>query len=96
VKSGGLAPADLVLAPAMLSVTTLLTESALGRYMESVKADLRKNQRAHMKERVMAGSLGSTLLSLNEKLDSDQLFAQNLEPELRRALQSVRAHTNED
>jgi len=45
VKSGGLAPADLVLAPAMLSVTTLLTESALGRYLDTVKEDLKRRQK---------------------------------------------------
>ena len=44
VKSGGLAPADLVLAPAMLAVTSLLTESALGRYLDGVKRELKQQQ----------------------------------------------------
>ena len=40
VKSGGLGAVDLVLAPAMLSLTTLLTEGALGKYMERVQKKL--------------------------------------------------------
>lgn len=86
LKSGGLAPADLVLAPAMLSVTTLLTESALGRYLETIKEDLKVRQRAHMNDRVINGVLGERLASLPEQLDNKQLLAQNLEPELKQAL----------
>lgn len=48
VKSGGLGAVDLVLAPAMLSLTTMLTEGALGKYMDSVQDDLRKYQQREM------------------------------------------------
>jgi len=48
VKSGGLGAVDLVLAPAMLSLTTMLTEGALGKYMDSVQNDLRKYQQREM------------------------------------------------
>ena len=48
VKSGGLGAVDLVLAPAMLSLTTMLTEGALGKYMESVQNDLRNYQQREM------------------------------------------------
>lgn len=41
VKSGGLGAADLVIAPAMLSLTSMLTEGALGQYMQNVQNDLR-------------------------------------------------------
>lgn len=44
VHSGGLAASDLVLAPAMLSLTTMLTESALGKYMDGVRIDLKAQQ----------------------------------------------------
>lgn len=44
VKSGGLGAVDLVLAPAMLSVTTMLTEGALGKYMGTVQDELRRYQ----------------------------------------------------
>jgi len=50
VKSGGLAATDLVLAPAMLSLTTMLTEGALGKYMDTVKADLQQQQRQRVQE----------------------------------------------
>ncbi len=45
VKSGGLGAADLVIAPAMLSLTTMLTESALGQYMKKVQQDLQNYQK---------------------------------------------------
>ncbi len=45
VKSGGLGAADLVIAPAVLSLTTMLTESALGQYMKKVQADLKRYQK---------------------------------------------------
>ena len=44
VKSGGLGAADLVIAPAMLSLTSMLTEGALGQYMQKVQNDLRVYQ----------------------------------------------------
>lgn len=44
VKSGGLGAADLVIAPAVLSLTTMLTESALGQYMKKVQQDLKRYQ----------------------------------------------------
>ncbi|MEM7258333.1 MAG: GTPase domain-containing protein [Pseudomonadota bacterium] len=45
VKSGGLGAADLVIAPAVLSLTTMLTESALGQYMKKVQQDLKRYQK---------------------------------------------------
>lgn len=82
LKSGGLAPADLVLAPAMLSVTTLLTESALGKYLDSVKNDLKLRQREHIRQRLVEGVLEKQLLSIAENIGDGLLLAQQLEPEL--------------
>lgn len=82
VKSGGLAVADLVFAPAMLSVTTLLTESALGRYLDTLKSELKAKQQAHIKKRLFEGELGQRLSILPTQLEERQLFAQDLEPEL--------------
>jgi len=93
LKSGGLAPADLILAPAMLSVTTLLTESALGRYLETIKQDLKRRQREHINQRVINGILGLQLTALAEELNDHQLLAQNLEPELQTAMQAFKAKT---
>lgn len=44
VKSGGLGAADLVIAPAMLSLTSMLTEGALGQYMQKVQDELKTHQ----------------------------------------------------
>ena len=45
VKSGGLGAVDLVIAPAMLSLTSMLTEGALGQYMKKVQQDLKNYQK---------------------------------------------------
>ncbi|ASJ76562.1 GTPase [Granulosicoccus antarcticus] len=82
LKSGGIAPADLVLAPAMLSVTTLLTESALGKYLDTIKAELKERQRQHINDRLLQGLLATELRQLSATLPEDALFAQGLEPEL--------------
>lgn len=93
IKSGGLAPADLLLAPAMLSVTTLLTESALGRYVDTIKSELKERQREHVVERVIRQVLSKHLLSLTDKLDGSQLYSQHLESELREALSTETQNT---
>jgi len=71
VKSGGLAAADLVIAPAMLSVTTLLTESVLGQYMDISKQQLQQEQQALIDEQLIERELGDKLLKLSQALDSE-------------------------
>ncbi len=75
VKSGGLAPADLVIAPAMLSVTTLLTESVLGQYMERAKKQLKEEQLTDVRKQLLHGVLGRTLHEMSIQLDSDNLLS---------------------
>jgi GTPase SAR1 family protein len=82
VKSGGIAAADLIIAPAMLSVTTLLTESALGKYLSTIKRNLKERQRKHMTQQVWKGLLGEELDDIARSLDDTALFAQHLEPAL--------------
>lgn len=89
IKSGGLAPVDLLLAPAMLSVTTLLTESALGRYVDSIKSELKEKQRIHITTRVINGTLCRHLSELTNELDSPLLYSQQLEPELKNAVKAA-------
>ena len=74
VKSGGLAAADLIIAPAMLSVTTLLTESALGQYMERSKKQLKSEQQAFIDAMLIEKELGDRLRALSADLDNDQLL----------------------
>lgn len=70
VKSGGMAPADLVLAPAMLSVTSLLTESALGRYLDGIKRQLRREQLALLDEHLLLALFEPALCALSSDGDA--------------------------
>jgi predicted nucleic acid-binding protein len=90
LKSGGLAPADLILAPAMLSVTTLLTESALGRYMDLIKNELKQEQQKHINARLLDGLLTTELEAVARHLNDDSLFTTNLDPSIKRALDDMR------
>lgn len=82
VKSGGLAPADLILAPAMLSVTTLLTESALGRYLDTIKSELKKRQRQHIKDKLLELKFATALQDVAMRMNRPDLLSNDLEPEL--------------
>ncbi len=44
VKTGGIGVNDLILTPAMLSITSLLAEGAVGQYMKQVEKELRERQ----------------------------------------------------
>ncbi len=74
VKSGGLAAIDLVIAPAMLAVTTLLTESALGQYMERSKRQLQTEQKTLIDEKLIDAQLGNKLLGLTARTDNNSLL----------------------
>lgn len=73
VKSGGLAATDLVLAPAMLSLTTMLTEGALGKYMDSVKTDLMQQQEQLVKQ-LIEEAIGNRLFDLTEQMQDKRLL----------------------
>ena len=45
VKTGAVGVTEALLTPAMLSVTSILTESVAGKFMASVKEQLRERQR---------------------------------------------------
>lgn len=74
VKSGGLAAADLIIAPAMLSVTTLLTESVLGQYMERSKKQLKNEQQTLIDNELLEKELGDRLMALSDNLNNEQLL----------------------
>ncbi len=84
VKSGGLAPTDLLVAPAMLSVTTLLTESALGRYMATVKAELKREKGAEVRQHVFDEELGAALLKLPQTMNQSELLGLDSELEVKK------------
>ena len=61
---GGIGLHDLVIAPAMLSLTSLLAESAVGGYMHKVEAELKQNQFNTVQQALFIGSLRLKLLQL--------------------------------
>ena len=67
---GGIGIHDLVFAPAMLTITTLLTESAMGSYMHKVENDLKQQQLQAVKQRLFIESMGNVLALLPEQLSS--------------------------
>ncbi len=73
VKSGGLSVHDLVVAPAMLSLTSMLAESTLGHYMDRIAAELKQRQLETVRETLLA-SLGDQLTALENRLDPAQRF----------------------
>ncbi len=73
VKSGGLSVHDLVVAPAMLSLTSMLAESTLGHYMDRVAAELKQRQQ-EMVEKELLASLGLELAALERHIDPARRF----------------------
>lgn len=76
VKSGGLAATDLLIAPAVLSVTSMLTEGAIGKYMDTVKGQMKASQQKHVSE-LFKRRLADSLKAIPDNLPSDNLFAIN-------------------
>jgi GTPase SAR1 family protein len=84
---GGIGLHDLVIAPAMLTVTSLLAESAVGSYMHKVEAELKQNQFNTVKQALFIDILRKRLLQLPEqlslsthfKISPDQLHAAELQ-----------------
>ncbi|MEP0845866.1 MAG: 50S ribosome-binding GTPase [Phycisphaerae bacterium] len=84
VKSAGLPINELLLAPAMLALTSMLAEGALGTYMLRVCAELKERQAEHLKRELCEAFLRPRLEALVERLDADGLLAVT-EPQLARA-----------
>jgi len=76
---GGIGLHDLVLAPAMLSVTSLLAESAVGSYMHKVEAELKQNQFNAVKQALFIEGMRNKLLQLPEHLSMTTHF--NISPD---------------
>jgi GTPase SAR1 family protein len=74
LHTGGIGIHDLIIAPAMLTVTSLLTESAIGTYMNRLEVDLKKNQLATVKQSLFLDTLRSKLLALPEQLSAPDHF----------------------
>ena len=69
LKTGGLHLHDLLLAPAMFGLTSLMTEGALGAYMARVESRLKQQQRALLQSEIIKGLVVGELGPLVERLD---------------------------
>lgn len=86
VKSGGLGAVDLVVAPAMLSLTTLLTEGALGKYMDRVQQKLTEYQEKEVRS-VIERKLQRPLLNVAQ-LHREQTISEERLQTMTRRLES--------
>jgi hypothetical protein len=78
LQLGGIGVHDLIFAPAMLSVTSLLAESALGSYMHKVEHELKQHQLTTVKQTLFVESIGQKLFALPEQLSTMTHF--NISP----------------
>ncbi len=83
---GGIGVHDLVIAPAMLTVTSLLAESAIGGYMHKVEAELKQNQLNTVKQALFIQSMRKKLLALPVQLSTITHF--NISPDQLQAAES--------
>lgn len=74
IKTGGLGAEGLLLAPAMVSVVSMLTEGALGSYMQRVCGDLKRQQLDALHEQVFERTIVPDLLALAESLKGPGIF----------------------
>jgi GTPase SAR1 family protein len=79
LHTGGIGVQDLVIAPAMLTITSMLTESAIGGYMNKMESELKQQQLQTVKQRLFIESLIKQLLVLPEQLSSLTYF--NISPD---------------
>jgi len=87
IQSGGIGLHDLVITPAMLSLTSLLTETAIGSYMHKVEAQLKQHQLNTVKTQLFSACLHNSLYPLPEQMNDNSRF--NISPE---ELQRIQPH----
>jgi hypothetical protein len=90
IKTGGLGLNDLLFAPAMFAVTSILTEGALGSYMQHIANDLKKQQAEHVRATLMEGVFAARLRDLATDLRDPGLFGVSAE-QLQAATQALEA-----
>jgi hypothetical protein len=87
LHTGGIGVQDFIIAPAMLSLTSMLAESALGRYMDKAAADLKQRQQAAV-EKLFRETLRAHLIRLPGRLDASRRF--DISPETLQAAEAQR------
>jgi len=86
LQLGGIGVHDLIFAPAMLTVTSLLAESAIGSYMHKVEHELKQHQLDIVKQALFVESIGQKLRALPEQLSTMTHF--NISPNQLQAAES--------
>ncbi|MDD5033775.1 MAG: 50S ribosome-binding GTPase [Methylococcaceae bacterium] len=79
LHTGGIGVQDFIIAPAILSVTSLLAESALGHYLHKAEAELKQRQFQAV-EKLFDQSLRPILQGLPDLLKPDDKF--NIPPQM--------------
>ena len=74
LHTGGIGMHDFIITPAVLSVTSLLAESALGGYMNRMAAELKQRQFQIVKEKLFEGHLKQALQILPQKMNHSSKF----------------------
>lgn len=74
IKAGGLNINDLLFAPAMFALASMLAEGALGTYMSHIANDLKKQQFEHVRKKLVEGVLTKELRELAADLKDAGLF----------------------
>ena len=74
IKTGGLGINDLLFAPAMFALTSMLTEGVMGSYMSRVAEDLKRKQLEHVRVRLLQGAFAGRLAALATDLQGAELF----------------------
>lgn len=73
IKTFGMSPEGLLLAPAMLAVTSMLTEGSLGSYMTVVAAELKRKQERSLRESVLDAVVRPALHGLAARMADSRL-----------------------
>ncbi|WP_428354367.1 GTPase [Methyloprofundus sp.] len=74
VQAGGIGLHDLLIAPAMLSVTSYLAESAIGGYLQRAETELKQQQLNAVKHQLFTLVLQQELQDLPEKMMHNTYF----------------------
>ncbi len=74
LHTGGIGVQDFVIAPAVLSITSMMTEGALGQHMKRLANKLKKTQRAVVQQALFDGLLIRELLNTPDRLSSEHQY----------------------
>ena len=96
IQTGGIGLHDLFLTPMMLSITSLLAESAIGSYMHKVESDLKAQQLNTVRDQLLYKSLAEALLKLpsmslsTHRFDISEEMCKNAEQQLQEKKHGLR------